>query len=69
MVVVESISTAEKNDRVAIVGCGPDAMVQTLRRKVADYSYIIGKGPSVELILEQFGCESGHRWLCLRKAV
>jgi hypothetical protein len=47
-----AVDGAKKEDRIAVTGCGPNGMMQPIRRTVADC--IRGDGPSVDLFLEQF---------------
>lgn len=48
-----AVNTSSITDRIAIVACGPDAMMVNIRRVVAEN--IRPEGPSLQLFSEQFG--------------
>ncbi|KAL3420053.1 ferric reductase like transmembrane component [Phlyctema vagabunda] len=48
-------ATKDGSRRVAIVACGPEALMRTVRRTTADCITVSGTGPSISLHSEQFG--------------
>ncbi|POS85375.1 hypothetical protein EPUL_001690, partial [Erysiphe pulchra] len=49
----QAVNTSSTTERIAIVACGPDAMMVNIRRIVAEN--IRPEGPSLQLFSEQFG--------------
>lgn len=47
------VSHADKSQRIAIAGCGPDSMMNTLRKTAT--GVISVSGPSIEFHSESFG--------------
>lgn len=51
--IVEMVQNSDANDRIAVAACGPEGLMQTARKAVAECIKI--DGPSLELHCEQFG--------------